>query len=1005
MAHHRVLQSRLLNKISAAFPIRIRAIPFRAPPYTIFRNASVQAIEKDAQQSIQQSPYFLKAEQELLNVKSSVWRNAEQADGFLRHIAFSTSLSSNEERAALAEKFLERAAENNVELTLSRYNLILQVFVQSEYNFNPEEFERRMAASGVQLDVISCNLLIKAYCQQGNLPGAVATLKTMRKNGSQVGEHVYAALITGYSRAGDLSKSFRILSLMEANGIAPSTLSYQALLFACVESGAEDKVKEVVKTLSNAKVFIDFSVVRDILRLLGSHNMLAAMIVVLREMCSAIVVQHYLLELMREFISSQQYRSAEVLYVFLIDRVPEVHVEVPHGQSQPMEQSSDVTFLEATLASEKDFDVQRRLLLSAVHAAPHRSHLLSLLLRRQLDDPALTTQALETFVFIAQNGIAVYSHWLLEPMIAAGKTGNVQQAVTILSTTVNLGLVAIRAQVAQVLKAAAKSRLPVDTLLAYLQCVRLSPPLLEQFQSVLAATDTDYPASKFHADLEKLHRHQLTLPESHWKIPRCQLRYIRAPINVERECKRIGEMYKNRSPPEVVSALESILATCDLQSGVAVITWALSACKPILRAVRIELFEELLSLLASSSFGEAFLELSNVLRVLKIPPPPSWKAQALRVHVTLGNVDAAGLLYDLVLANPYELRQVTESVHGLIFNALFEAGKHAEVVQAYNALSQMNSPVVGPSFPGVSAVAIRSHIHLLQLPAARRILESLDRVPRTLAVDLLSAYLAEKHYKECIDMYHIIKSRIKKADGMQSDVLPIVLKANVELGMVSNVNLILAFMLAQENASFNVHSDSVLTQAMCNAGAASRAFETFRLADLRHDALWKLFSCLLTEPRMASACLKVLANSMCYGDLPRFFGLILAGNEVVASTLAGSPGFSLPVEEVMKVFIEPLAKKGRLREVGLVFHTTQEHSEFPCLLMATVELLLRMGMPSESEKLLATYPGVPVTYKVQLLMGNKDSSVAVAEDMEKNEPSQLNSLDKSVAGLLRDGLS
>lgn len=958
----------------------------------------------DHQSTSKYSLTYLGVHRQLEEMDRDIWEKEGRTDQLLRHLVYSPLLKSKEERVLLAEKFLTRAEDTELQLNIARYNLLLQVFVQCEHDFDPDNFSKRLTLKGIEPDVVTCNLLLMAYSQQGNLPGALAVLQTMRNSSFKLGEQVYASLITAYARAGQLEKSVKILALMEANGISPTNLSLKALLFACAEAGDEKKLLDGLQDAQKSGVFLDYALMRDLLYLLGSRDMTVAMASVLRHVRNVAFMRAYLEELLAKLIKDQLSEPSLLVYEHLL-RMPPQEPPSTGERKDGLEHSADVVYLKAVQSTEDNLDKQRSMLLAAVQVAPAKSHLLTMLLRQQLDDPSLVDEAVGTFSFMAENRLPVFPHWLQEPLVTAAKEGNVLLAVKVFATIVNLGLPVAPSTYRLLMSTLIENRTPLKRFVAYLGCVRLTRELVEKLVSTAQSLQFKQDGD-LRSGLQELLAAQQRMPPSTWKGQLVSQCFLREAVDAPAVCKNLARLSKERPLVECVASLEKILSTCELSNAVSVIMWALEAERRILQAVRGELFEDLLQLLHASRQSEDFLKLSRAMRDLGVPPPKHWKRMALDIHLAANNVQSAYVLYDLLIGNEEEISSDSPINHSAMLKALLGIGMYKEVVKSYEALLEANLSKNLRSDALTYAAYAYAMLH--QLDAAKKIIDSAQGInsPRLISL-IASGYFAEKRFEACTGLEKILK-RVQNQSAATNS-YRVVLEAYVELGKVADVKRLYSYMSARGMPAPSL--SSFLAEALCNAGHPLQAVKHVK-ANPRGRTSWKVFASLLGH-RSAKASqeavmlLKMLSSMKSYGHLPDFLGFVLAGNTQAAMSCIRQPGFPLPVEELADIFIKPLIARNQHSTLETFFSVVQYHPSAGPLLCLTLEHLADNDQGDAAAALQKKFDRIPVGLGAKLTMGQDgsgatDAAAAGDQGRESTEKVALDSLDSHVVSLLMD---
>eukprot|EP00117_Sycon_ciliatum_P014520 scpid33104/ scgid14748/ Leucine-rich PPR motif-containing protein, mitochondrial; 130 kDa leucine-rich protein len=966
---------------------------FSCRPSISVRYATVNA---DATSKIENvdSRVYNHAENELAKLDREIWDSTNRADSFLRHLAYSPSLANQEERLRLAAMFLNKAKVTNLEMTLSRFNLLLQVLVQGEHDFDPNDFSEWMGQCSVDPDVVTCNLLIMAFSQRGNLSGAVAILQLMRKNDFTIGELVYSSLITAYSRAGELDKSFKIMALMEANGVQPSHVSFRALLFACADAGASEKLAEVLKMASKANVFIEYSSLRDLLLQLGNCGDIQGMVVVLNETRDLVFMRNYLAEVMQLLIGQDKVQCALLIYEHLL-HLP-VEPQSAKKAAASVEHRADTGFLEGVLSSIQDPDLQRQVLLKAQTQVPSKSRIMPLLLRHQLDTAGLVKEALKTFTFMNENRLAVYPHWLQEVLGQAAEAGDVRTAVRLLSMFTSMGLKPTQLMLTMTMDAAAKARVPMQTFLSYMRCVKLSSDLA----SGLSRACSSFPQADVYSGLLELVRQQRRLNQ--WEGQKQQQLYLREPINVNKACKHLAELCKERTIAEAVTYLEDLLDSCDYKSAVGVISWAVNENKRLVLSIQQSFFSELLEQLCTSQLSKEFFDLSRIVRDLGIAPPDSWKGLALSMHISADNIEAARLLYDMILDSKHEALLVPFEFQRAFFDALLAKSDHAAIIKYWERLHPLEVPWVRQKRGmEVRATVASSYIQSHRLDSAQEML-FLTQVPPpdTVLYDLVRGYTTEKRYAACMDIYDRLKKCTYPGGRKKYEATLLgVLKASVEIPRRDVLQELYTDLSAGGTKLPPINN--LMVEVLCNDNQPHKARQLLAPHHVDGRLLWKVFSAYLCHKQQGSlkqcqAMLLRLNALKCYGFVPSFLGALLDGEDDLAARILKQPGCSLPTGEVLDVFIKPVVLSQQWPLLHRFFQTVNHHPSSSRFMEESLQLMVTTGNREAGFLLHDQFREVPVLTRTKHLLKSTTVPVSSAEKSKD----ELGSLDKNIFNLL-----
>ncbi|KAF7988527.1 hypothetical protein HCN44_001100 [Aphidius gifuensis] len=132
-----------------------------------------------------------------------------------------------------------------VPLDVSHYNALLNVYLEKNYKFSPNNFMNTMMNNGVDLNRVTYQRLIAGYCQTGDIEGATNILAIMHSKGIPVCENIFNSLITGHSEANDMDNAVGILKTMDSSGIQHSADTYCALLCAYAKRGDMESINKI----------------------------------------------------------------------------------------------------------------------------------------------------------------------------------------------------------------------------------------------------------------------------------------------------------------------------------------------------------------------------------------------------------------------------------------------------------------------------------------------------------------------------------------------------------------------------------------------------------------------------------------------------------------------------------------------------------------------------------------------------------------------------------------
>lgn len=83
-----------------------------------------------------------------------------------------------------------------VNLDVSHYNALLDIYLESEFDFSPFDFLEMMSKANVKPNRVTFQKLISQFCNQGKVEEAMNMIDTL--SNEQISENVYSSFIHGH---------------------------------------------------------------------------------------------------------------------------------------------------------------------------------------------------------------------------------------------------------------------------------------------------------------------------------------------------------------------------------------------------------------------------------------------------------------------------------------------------------------------------------------------------------------------------------------------------------------------------------------------------------------------------------------------------------------------------------------------------------------------------------------------------------------------------------------
>ncbi|XP_076237424.1 bicoid stability factor [Calliopsis andreniformis] len=160
----------------------------------------------------------------------------------------------------------------NVQMDVTHYNALLQIYLSNDYDFSPKELLEEMINENIDPNINTYEKCIEYYCRKGNIEEALEIVKHMEKSDLSVTEAVRSSLILGYSQVGDFDSINHILNGLEGSSGELSVDMYNAVMCAYAKVNNIAKIKELIHVYNSNKISLSNRIIIHVIYTLAVNK-------------------------------------------------------------------------------------------------------------------------------------------------------------------------------------------------------------------------------------------------------------------------------------------------------------------------------------------------------------------------------------------------------------------------------------------------------------------------------------------------------------------------------------------------------------------------------------------------------------------------------------------------------------------------------------------------------------------------------------------------------------
>ncbi|KAI4498362.1 hypothetical protein M0802_006541 [Mischocyttarus mexicanus] len=178
-----------------------------------------------------------------------------------------------EQRNNLANTLWKLFETYNIQMDVSYYNTLLDIYLDNKYEFSPLDILSTMEKKSIEPNKDTYKKILRYYCMKGNMQEAMTVFQCMKKENHCLTTDVFDSLILGYSQNRDLKNAVNVFKIMKKINVAPTNETYTALMCAFATQNDIQSIKEILTLCENKNVNIkDKDILNLIYTLIANKN-------------------------------------------------------------------------------------------------------------------------------------------------------------------------------------------------------------------------------------------------------------------------------------------------------------------------------------------------------------------------------------------------------------------------------------------------------------------------------------------------------------------------------------------------------------------------------------------------------------------------------------------------------------------------------------------------------------------------------------------------------------
>ncbi|XP_058808369.1 leucine-rich PPR motif-containing protein, mitochondrial-like [Phymastichus coffea] len=175
-------------------------------------------------------------------------------------------------RRLLADEIWKTLKGLDVQLDVSHYNALLNVYAETNHLYSPIDFLEEMVKAGIKPNRVTYQKLVAQYCNEGQVIEASQILNHVKSEGIHVNEDMLSSLIYGNFVNNNDEVAFEYLKDMEKNGVQLTVKTYSILLYIYANRGEIDNIRKTLKECEAKDVWVPDKALLRIIHNLSIHG-------------------------------------------------------------------------------------------------------------------------------------------------------------------------------------------------------------------------------------------------------------------------------------------------------------------------------------------------------------------------------------------------------------------------------------------------------------------------------------------------------------------------------------------------------------------------------------------------------------------------------------------------------------------------------------------------------------------------------------------------------------
>ncbi|XP_015178623.1 PREDICTED: leucine-rich PPR motif-containing protein, mitochondrial-like isoform X2 [Polistes dominula] len=151
-----------------------------------------------------------------------------------------------EQRMNLATTLWKLFNIYNIQMDVSYYNSLLEIYLKNKYEFSPLDILSDMKKQSIEPDESTYKKLLKYYCTKGNISEAMTVFQCMKDENYVLSDDVFNSFIVGYTQVGDLESALNVLRIMKDFNVTPTNKTYSTLMCAHATHNNTRSIQEIL---------------------------------------------------------------------------------------------------------------------------------------------------------------------------------------------------------------------------------------------------------------------------------------------------------------------------------------------------------------------------------------------------------------------------------------------------------------------------------------------------------------------------------------------------------------------------------------------------------------------------------------------------------------------------------------------------------------------------------------------------------------------------------------